>query len=208
MRFIIVLLTFFCVTFSEAANASEYYRFAFIGFNSRVENSNLGTDLVHNFPALQEMLTLELGECEKIDMVDATGVVQQFNANEMVLPLDESRVPNYAKAFTPVDVDYYIYGYVTNMSVKDSVQSLGLSSDISGESKTVEVDLSVNIVDAKTFKKVFVATGKGEDSTAKTNLSYGDNTLKFGGEFIPEENVFKAISKATQQIGAKIMKGV
>lgn len=205
MRLLRVLVVLICLTVAGTANASEYYRFAFLGFNSRVENSNLGNDLANNFPALQEMLTVELGECDKIDLVDTTGVVQQFNANELVLPLDESKVRNYAQAFAPTDVDYYIYGYITNMSLKDSVQSVVY---VDGTSKTVEVDLSVNIIDAKTFKKVFVATGKGQESTAKTNLAYGEHALQFGGDFIPEENVFKAISKATHQIGEKIIKNI
>lgn len=208
MRLFLALITFICITFTTTANASELYRFAFIGFNSRVENAGLKTDLAQQFPALQEMMTLELGECEKVELVDTTGIVQQFNANEMVLPLDENQIPNYAKAFNTTDVDYYIYGYITNMSVKESVQAVGLDTRIVGDSKTVEVDISVNIVDAKTFKKVFVATGKGQESTARTNLAYGEHTLKFGGDFIPEENIFKAIEKAARQVGAKITKNV
>lgn len=208
MKFLMICIAFLCSIVTNTVNAGEYYRFAFLGFNSRVENSNLSDDLVKNFPAIQEMMMLELGECEKIELIDTTGILQQFNANELVLPLDESKVPCYAKAFASVDVDYYVYGYITNMSIKDSVQAISYNVDVGGEAKTVEVDLSVNIMDAKTMKKVFVATGKGQESTAKTKFAYGAHTVKFGGDFIPEENVFKAISKATRQIGMKIIKSI
>lgn len=208
MKLILALITFLCMTINSTADAGEYYRFAFIGFNSRVQNSNLGDDLVKNFPALQEMMTVELGDCRKIDLVDTTGIVQQFNANEMVLPLDEKKLPAYAKAFTPLDVDYYVYGYITNMSLKESVQSFSYAAAVGGESKTVEVDISVRVIDAKTLKQVYVATGKGQETTTQTRVATEKHSLKFGGEYLLEENVFKAIEKAVQQVGMKLTEAI
>lgn len=208
MKLILALITFLCMTINGTADAGEYYRFAFIGFNSRVQNSNLGDDLVKNFPALQEMMTVELGDCRKIDLVDTTGIVQQFNANEMVLPLDEKKIPAYAKAFAQLDVDYYIYGYITNMSLKESVQGFSYAVAAGGESKTVEVDISVRVVDAKTMKQVYVATGKGQETTTQTRVATEKHSLKFGGEYLLEENVFKAIEKAVQQVGVKFSKNI
>lgn len=208
MKLILALITFLCMTINGTADAGEYYRFAFIGFNSRVQNSNLGDDLVKNFPALQEMMTVELGDCRKIDLVDTTGIVQQFNANEMVLPLDEKKLPAYAKSFAPLDVDYYVYGYITNMSLKESVQAFSYAVAAGGESKTVEVDISVRVVDAKTLKQVYVATGKGQETTTQTRVATEKHSLKFGGEYLLEENVFKAIEKAVQKVGMKLTEAI
>ena len=56
MRLITTIIAFLCFTLMGTANAGECYRFAFIGFNSRVADSNLDAGLVKNYSVLQEML--------------------------------------------------------------------------------------------------------------------------------------------------------
>lgn len=208
MMRLITIIAFLCFTLTGTANAGECYRFAFIGFNSRVADSNLDVGLIKNYPVFQEMLMVELSDCEKIELIDTSGIVRQFNANEKVLPLDEKKVPAYAQGFAPVHADFYLCGYITNASIKKSEQGIMYQAVFGGELKTVEVNLSVNIIDAKTLKNIFVATGKGQETTTKTLLAYDEHALRFGKEYVPDESVFRAIEKATQQVGDKIIRNI
>ena len=81
MMRLITIIALLCFTLVGTANAGECYRFAFIGFNSRVADSNLDAGLIKNYPVFQEMLMVELSDCEKIELIDTSGIVQQFNAN-------------------------------------------------------------------------------------------------------------------------------
>lgn len=205
--FLLVLVLLFNLTLNTAwAASSRVYNFAIAGIGNRVSVTNCQGSLVQKFTVVNDTLTENLLKADCVALIDLSGVVEQFDANEAVLPLEESQVVNFLKIFDGHNLDYLIYGYITNLSIKTSVTGINYNVAADGRSDCVEADLVLRIVDDKTKKVVFTATGKGESTTTSTDLQYSEHGLNIGGKFVQEANVLNALVKATNQASQKILK--
>ena len=127
--------------------------------------------------------------------VDMSERATQARIDEMNFQLDLGKPDKIVTNFA-VKPDYLIYGYISNFTVTHR-EVMG-TNNIS-----VEVKLSIRVVDASSGKIEFVATGKGVSATHDTSAAQG---FRFGGEEISEEAWHESLEKALIEIAEKARK--
>jgi len=127
--------------------------------------------------------------------VDMSERATQARIDEMNFQLDLGKPDKIVTNFA-VKPDYLIYGYISNFTVTHR-EVMG-TNNIS-----VEVKLSIRVVDASSGKIEFVATGKGVSATHDTSAAQG---FRFGGEEISEEAWHESLEKALIEIAEKAKK--
>lgn len=201
---LLILMIFF---FSSSKCSAETYSIGIVGIDSRIKDKsiNLGdyTDLTrlenplaYAQKVFAEILTTDLPTIG-LEGVDKTAQASSARIAEANLQMDLGNPAEAVKLFD-AQLDYLIYGYITNMTVthRESVATSNL---------TVRVDLTTRIIDASTGKVVCIATGKGESA------SHGGANRKafsLGGNEISEECWHEALEKALNQIVDRIKKQV
>ena len=135
---------------------------------------------------------LPLMDLKPLDMSERS---TQARIDEMTLQLDLGKPDKVITNFA-VRPDYLIYGYISNFTVTHR-EVMG-TNNIS-----VEVKLSIRVVDSLSGKIEFVATGKGVSATHDTSAAQG---FRFGGEEISEEAWHDALEKALIEIAEKAKK--
>lgn len=102
---------------------------------------------------------------------------------------------------------YIVYPYLTALNGYTSsfqLQSRDSSKAAGGNSGTVEADIVVKIVDAKTRKELFIVHGEGKSSTKNHHVSYKEHALSQGTEVSLDANVDMALFNAAQDAANKI----
>lgn len=80
---------------------------------------------------------------------------------------------------------------------------------INGSSDTLRVDMSLKIIEKKTGKQVFAATGRGEEQMKGMALGGSRSKLvKYGANSFSLETYHKAVEKAMLQMAEKIKKKI
>lgn len=194
-KLLCVCTMFLCMAFSAKAEA---YTFGYAGLYNKVEITSMDDDtIVRNVEAGTEEFVTELADLSKgIEILDSTPSVTLQRYNEMRFQLAMDIVP---AEFKEIDAEYIIYGSVTSVGKGNSTQGL---IGINGASDTVRVDMSVRIIENKTGKIVFTATGRGEGQSKSMNF------VKSGNNKIPLEAYYQAVSKAMIQAAEKIHNGI
>ena len=208
--FFLTCVVFMSVSFilpsTEAAAAVD--TIGIVGITDRThgaKNSNLGnyTNLDHTRDPMQfaqgvfsEILATELPLMD-LKPLDMSERATQARIDEMTFQLDLGK-PDKVLANFAVKPDYLIYGYISNFTATHR-EVMG-TNNIS-----VEVRLSVRVVDASTGKVVFVATGKGISATHNTSAAKG---FRFSGEEISEEAWHESLEKALTEIAEKTKKAI
>lgn len=187
--------------------AKEISTIGIVGFANRVEITNIDGKIVENFKVANEFLTDGLVSCEKLDVMDISPEVEKYRMNELVLQLDKPKKTIDCKCF---GTDYLVFGYLTNLSIKTSETGFSNLKDVSveGKSETACANLSAKIVDTKTGRIVLTVTGKGESTSGKVDARVSEHKLKVGKSNVTEECVLNALSKACDEISAKIAETV
>jgi len=192
LKIFFTAIIFLLATQAEAAVET----FGVMDIISRVAVSNLKGEVVQTFPNARHEMLAELegllvmpGKVEMIDLgsefaIEAMNeqiIMQQLGAN----PVTQT---NYAAC------NYIMFMYLTNCNevIDDKI--------IKG-SNAVKVDLSTRIIDKRTGKCVFVATGSGV-AKAKNYRALG--LFKFKTFECPEEQFYEAIKIATHELALKI----
>ena len=187
--------------------ARANYAVGIVGVGSRVNNVNLGeyTDvtetenpLLYAQNVFTEIMTTDLPQIgAEFVGVDKTERTTSRRMDEVMFQLQMGNPANAIKLFDR-KLDYLIYGYITNLTIthRESFVSSNLSVDVS---------LSVRIVDASTGKIVCVATGRGESASHGEG---GRKSFKFGGDEISEECWHEALEKALKKVMTNIKKQV
>ena len=163
---------------------------------SRIVVTTLGNEIVQTFPNARHELLAELEELlattGKVEVIDLGGEFQIAAANEQAimqqLGSNQTVQTNYAAC------DYVLFLYLTNCNevIEDKILK---------KSNAVKVDLSARIIDKRTGKCVFIATGSGV-SKAKDYRALG--LLKFKTFECPEEQFYEAIKSAVHELALKI----
>lgn len=192
-----VFLCILCLYFTVGAKA-EAYTFGYAGLYNKVEITSIDDDtVVRNVDAGTEEFICELAYPSKeIEIFDSTPDVTLQRYNEMRFQLSTGITPT---EFKQIDADYIIYGCVTSIGKGSSTQGL---IGINGTSDTVRVDMSVRIIEKKTDKIVFTATGRGEGQSKSMQF------VKSGNNKIPVDAYYTAVSNAMVQAADKILDGI
>lgn len=206
-KVVCLLCTIFILCSNGVVVAKEVSTIGIVGFANRVEITNIDGKIVENFKVANEFLTDGLVSCEKLDVMDISPEVEKYRMNELVLQLDKPKKTIDCKCF---GTDYLVFGYLTNLSIKTSETGFSNLKDVSveGKSETACANLSAKIVDTKTGRIVLTVTGKGESTSGKVDARVSEHKLKVGKSNVTEECVLNALSKACDEISAKIAEAV
>ena len=206
-KVICLLCTIFILCSNDIVVAKEISTIGIVGFANRVEITNIDGKIVENFKVANEFLTDGLVSCEKLDVMDISPEVEKYRMNELVLQLDKPKKTIDCKCF---GTDYLVFGYLTNLSIKTSETGFSNLKDVSveGKSETACANLSAKIMDTKTGRVVLTVTGKGESTSGKVDARVSEHKLKVGKSNVTEECVLNALSKACDEISAKIAEAV
>ena len=206
-KVICLLCTIFIFCSNGVMVAKEISTIGIVGFANRVEITNIDGKIVENFKVANEFLTDGLVSCEKLDVMDISPEIEKYRMNELVLQLDKPKKTIDCKCF---GTDYLVFGYLTNLSIKTSETGFSNLKDVSveGKSETACANLSAKIVDTKTGRIVLTVTGKGESTSGKVDARVSEHKLKVGKSNVTEECVLNALSKACDEISAKIAEAV
>ena len=193
MRKILLATMIFLFT-AQAEAAVE--TFGVMDIISRVAVTNLKGEVVQTFPNARHEMLAELEELlvtpGKVEMIDLGSEFAIEAMNEQIIMQQLGANPvtqtNYAAC------NYIMFMYLTNCNevIDDKI--------IKG-SNAVKVDLSTRIIDKRTGKCVFVATGSGV-AKAKNYRALG--LFKFKTFECPEEQFYEAIKSATHELALKI----
>ena len=191
-----IFLTALLIIFSAAVKVEAAETFGVLDIISRINVTNLKGEVVQTFPnARHEMLAeliellvtpgkvemIDLGNEFKIAAIDEQTIMNQLGANK-------ATQTNYASC------NYLVFMYLTNCNIvkDDHIVTKGFA---------VTVDLSARIIDRRTGKCVFVATGSGV-SKARDTRALG--LFKFKTFECPEEQFYEAIKIAVHNLATKI----
>ena len=191
-----IFLTALLIIFSAAVKVEAAETFGVLDIISRINVTNLKGEVVQTFPnARHEMLAeliellvtpgkvemIDLGNEFKIAAIDEQTIMNQLGANK-------ATQANYASC------NYLVFMYLTNCNIvkDDHIVTKGFA---------VTVDLSARIIDRRTGKCVFVATGSGV-SKARDTRALG--LFKFKTFECPEEQFYEAIKIAVHNLATKI----
>lgn len=163
---------------------------------SRVAVTNLKGEVVQTFPNARHEMLAELEELlvtpGKVEMIDLGSEFAIEAMNEQIimqqLGANKTTQTDYAKC------NYIMFMYLTNCNEV-------IGDNIVKGSYAVKVDLSARIIDKRTGKCVFVATGSG---VSKANNTRALGLFKFKTFECPEEQFYEAIKAATHELALKI----
>lgn len=206
-KVVCLLCSLFIFCSNGVVVAKEVSTIGIVGFANRVEITNIDGKIVGNFKVANEYLMDGLVSCDKLDVIDISPEVEKYRMNELVLQLDKSKKSVDCKCF---GTDYLIFGYLTNLSIKTSETDITNLKNLSvgGKSETACANLSAKIIDTRTGKVVLTVTGKGESTSSKVAAQVNEHKLKVGKSDVTEECVLNALSKACEEITAKIAEAV
>ncbi len=189
-----IFLTAIIFLFAAQAEAAE--TFGVTDIISRVAVTNLKEENVQTFPNARHEMLAELEELlvipGKVEMIDLGSEFQIAAMNEQIIMQQLGTNPitqtNYAAC------NYIMFMYLTNCNevVTDKVIK---------KSNAVKVDLSARIIDKRTGKCVFVATGSG---VGKAEDYRALGIFKFKTFECPEEQFYDAIKAAVHELALKI----
>ena len=206
-KVICLLCTIFILCSNDIVVAKEISTIGIVGFANRVEITNMDGKIVETFKVANDYLMESLVGCHELDIVDISPEVEKYRMNELVFQLDKPKKTIDCKCF---GTDYLVFGYLTNLSIKTSETGFSNLKDVSveGKSETACANLSAKIVDTKTGRIVLTVTGKGESTSGKVDARVSEHKLKVGKSNVTEECVLNALSKACDEISAKIAETV
>lgn len=190
-----IFLTAMLLLFAAQVEAAVE-TFGVMDIISRVAVTNLKGEVVQTFPNARHEMLAELEEIlvtpGKVEMIDLGNEFAIEAVNEQIimqqLGANKTTQTNYAKC------NYLMFMYLTNCNEV-------IGDNIVKGSYAVKVDLSARIIDKRTGKCVFVATGSGV-SKAKNTRALG--LFKFKTFECPEEQFYEAIKAATHELALKI----
>lgn len=193
---LLVLLGWLCLVASTPAYAAKPV-VAIVGFQSRVSDTNVNIEQDEMLGIPVGVLYTELNDpAFPFEVKDFSDATTQHRMEEIRLfnDLGNGRIdPALQKK-----ADFLIYGYLTNISsIKAQSGALGLK----GKDKTVDLELSMRVVDAHTGRVVFIATA---DSRRKSELKY--NAILTRNDSGEDDAVQKALSIAATNLAAKFKK--
>lgn len=201
-----ILFICWLLIFGSVAACAAQESVTVAGFANRVVLTQENGGVLDAFRSAEDVLMDELFAAGKLDVYDKTPKVAQMRVSELALALDLGAGSPVLQDF---ESDYIIYGFLTNMSIKRSEMMVtNFSAGFDGTSDTVCVNLSCNIVERKTGKKVFVGTSKGESTRVATKAAYAGHMLRLGKESVPEQAAANAVAKAAQALAKKINEAV
>lgn len=202
-----VFFLFLVLLVNNVTIAKELPTIGIVGFANRVEITNINGEIVETFKIANEYLLDGLVTCEKLYVIDISPEVEKFRMNELVMQLDKPKKNIDWKCF---GTDYLVFGYLTNLSIKESESSVTNLKDLSvgRKAETACANLSAKIVDTRTGRVVLIVTGKGESTRGQVEAQAKEHMLKVGESDVTEECVLNALSKACDEISAKISEAV
>ena len=190
-----ILLSALLITFLFVGKAEAVETFGVMDIINRVPGTNMSGEHIKYFHNARHEMLAELdiltipGEVEFIDwgnefktaVITEQEIMQQLGSNQITQT-------KYAQC------NYIMFMYLTNCNeVKDD--------RVLKKSNIIKVDMSARIIERRSGKCVFVATGSGE-SKAKDYRVLG--LLKFQTFECPEEQFYDAMKAAIHEIAAKI----
>ena len=183
---------------------AESYSFSFGGFANRVQATNADSEeLQHVSEAITDYFFEELSDCPKMLLYDTTLQASQGRIDEMMIQMDLGQMP---VEYREVNSEYVICGWLNNLGVMYSSTKIALFSQ---RSHKVMVDVAVNIFEAKSGKKVFTATGRGEADSRDLKVGIGGlRLMRFGDKEFSYECYTKALRLAVKQAADKIEKAI
>ncbi len=207
-RILPAVWVFICILLWRGAIcAAARPTFCIAGFANRVGETNVDGNLVDRFDVITEYLLGDLADCKEIVLIENSDIVQNAQMNEAALALEQNQPDRF---YPHMDTDYVIFGYVTNLSIKYGV--FGVTDLVrvgyERESREVCVDVSIKVLERKTGRIVFTATGSGNSSASEMELQYMTHRLTVGQKTIPEECVHNALEKAAHQISKKFLEAI
>lgn len=195
-----------CILFlAGVSSKADAYTFAYTGLYNRVEITSVDDDKVErNVDVATEEFVSEISDPRKnIEAIDLTPDVTLQRYNEMKFQLQSGQQP---VEFKEIDADYIIYGSVDFIATGNSKQGI---IGINGSSDTLRVDMSLKIIEQKTGKQVFAATGRGEEQMKGMAMGGSRSKLvKYGTNSFSLETYHKAVEKAMMQMAEKIKKNI
>ena len=192
---IVFMAVLFALLTTLNVKAEAVETFGVMDIRSRVPVTNVNHEIVTTFPnARQEMLAdfdtflVIPGKVEMIDLgsefemaaLDEQAIMQQMGSSNINPKLKEC--------------NYIIYMYLTNCNEV-------ITDKVIEKHNAIKVDLSARIIDTKTSKCVFVATGYG---IAKARDYRALGMFRFKTFACPEEQFYIALQDAVRQIALKI----
>lgn len=183
---------------------AEEYSFAIGCFGNRVNFTNASEEeVVHVSESISDYLFEELSDCNKMKLYDRTVVVTQARANEIMLLTD---MDTMAVEYQNSECDYIICGALSNLGISQTNTSV---IGIGGNSHVVRVDISLKILDAKSGKCIYTATGKGESCSEDFSFApLGINLMHFGDIEFSSECYNAALQKAVAEVAFKIKRDI
>ena len=189
-----IFLTAIILLIAAQVEAAEI--FGVTDIISRVAVTNLKGEVVQTFPNARDEMIAELEELlvipGEIEMIDLGSEFAIESMNEQIIMQQLGTNPatqiNYAAC------DYVMFMYLTNCNEV-------IEDNIVKKSNAVKVNLSARIIDKRTGKCVFVATGSGV-AKAKDYRALG--VFKFKTFECAEEQFYEAIKAATHELALKI----
>lgn len=198
------MLAIACLVFPARSYA---YSFAFAGLYNKIQVTSMSDNRVITTvaQATEDFIT-ELADASKsIEVFDLTPDVTLQRHNEIKLQLEHCETPAELK---DVATDYIVYGSVSSLGTGTSGQGLII---VHGVSNTVRVDMSVRIIERKTGKNVFTATGRGEGQVKNFGLGASASSAELarcGETKFPLEAYNKAVTAAMVEAAGRIKKAM
>lgn len=199
-RFKLLMILIILFT-SNAVYAQPIETIGVIGFVNRISVITLEGKEIKDFKIAEEYLMDGLIDGGKLDVIDLSAEAQKFRLDEAVLALEEGRNIN---ELSKVDVDYLVYGYLNDMSVRISGGDIYTDIKVDAKNKTVCVNMTANVVDTVTGKTIMIVSGYGESGVSLVGVQNKDIEIKVGSSSVSEICVHNALEKAVDEIARKI----
>ena len=193
----VVALFAMAVLFLPCGSAAANETFGIVGCMSRVKNTNLNEERAEHFRIFNEVMLFELQNVlatKGYTVVDISPEAFSARVDETYLQKLDLGDPTTAVTDFSVRPDYLVYGYLTNFNISRSEAAIMKNFQ-------VRADLSVRIVDTKTGRAVFAATGTGKANSRVNRLG---KVFRVGAEEISDECLDEALEQATGEIAKKI----
>lgn len=145
------------------------------------------------FHDVTDFLVSKISAIPNVAVYDLSSDSVKARLDEIYLQLSQGN----CSEFNDVNCDYLIYGYLMNLTVSEGRR-------IAESSEAVRADLSIRVVDVKSGKCVFVATGTGVSKVR----NYGIFKYKISGSNFSEEELHSALSEATNKIIEKLKSNI
>ena len=183
---------------SNVREAEAADRCGIVDIISRVNATTLDQNNVNTFHnALYELIaefTEQFGD--SLELYDLSSETQGELLNEQAIM--QQLGSNSTAGTKYLSCDYVIFTYLTNCN--EVVVDKGIEKVYA-----VKADLSIRVIDKKTQKCVFVATGSGVSKARDYRMI---NIIKFKQFECPEEQFNSAIKDAAHQIALKVKQNI